>query len=163
MILPGKAPTQEGNILYYIEHRLLRDEFYYNTINLLNISLDDLYRYIKAIFEDNNTECKFKKEDFNIEYYLYDKTYTMIISFPITEYVTLCDRIYLLYDPEKDKKAYFTVERGMNAPEGFLCRWDSRGTHLNLNKIDSLDWNDSERVDMMNMEKYIILSIFNDL
>ena len=37
----------EGDILYFIEHQFLKDEFYSNTANLLNISVENLFNYIK--------------------------------------------------------------------------------------------------------------------
>lgn len=152
----------EGDILYFIEHQFLKDEFYSNTANLLNISVENLFNYIKSVFEGNNCDFNFKLEDFNIEYYLYDKTYTMIISFPKTNYATLCDRIYLLFDPEKNKKMYFTIERGIFDPSGFLCSWTENNVHVNHNEIESLDWIEEEKNNMKNIEKYIILSIFDD-
>ena len=169
--------TMEGDILYFIEHQFLRDEFYNNTMNLLNISVENLYAFIQEVFKNNKEELKYKLEDFNIEYYMYSKAYVMIISFPKTEYVTLCDRIYLIFDPETNKKKYITIERAddsmsallsriegkeVKAPEGFLCSWDENGQHINHNQIAVLDWNSDEVEIMKSMEYAVVTNLFDE-
>lgn len=169
--------TMEGDILYFIEHQFLRDEFFNNTMNLLNIPVEGLYAFIQDVFKDNDEELKYKLEDFNIEYVLHDKTYVMIISFPKTEYITLCDRIYLIFDPETNKKKYITIERAddsmsallskiegkeVKAPEGFLCSWDQNGQHINHNQIAILDWDSTQENIMRNMEYQVVLNLFEE-
>ena len=85
----------------------------------------------------------------------------MIISFPKSEYVTLCDRIYLIFNPETNNKKYITIERGMEEPSGFLCSWDEKGTHINHNRIASLDWEPGQETLMRNIEYKIVLDLFN--
>lgn len=158
MLMPRS--TLEGTILYFIEHRFLRDQFYKEPISIMSLELDDLLKIFKGVYMDNKCEFNYTKEDFDIEKCKVNDYYVQIITFPKPNEATLCDRIYFIYNDTINYKNIITIERAIEEPKGFLCSWGEDKQHNNHGEIVSLDWNEEDRAMMIAIERQIIADSF---
>ena len=158
MLQPNSTP--DGSLLYFLEHRFLRDQFFIEPMSILNITFEGLMNFFKEIYKSKNCEFTYANEDFNIERFKIDNYYIMIVSFPKPQEALLCDRIYFLYNEDLQDKKIVTIERAIDEPKGFLCSWDENKQHHNYGEIASLDWDEDNKNMMIALERQIIADTF---
>lgn len=124
-------------VRYLFEHRLLPKYFFEDGAKFIGILLDNdeiLYDIINDIFEKEEVENPYSKEEFTVEAArLVEDILLLKICFPEPEEEPLCYCSYMLFDEKFEKKGYFCIEKGNEAGEylPFVCGWTPDGSHLN--------------------------------
>lgn len=129
-----------NQILYLYEHKLL-PKYYFQmkdrfVMALLNGSEEFLRGFLENLYKDENRECPFTKEQFGLKVgRLSEKLMLVRIVFPTPETAPLCYYAFLIFDESFEKACFFTLERGADEKEMFLCSWNRDGQHTNYGTV----------------------------
>ncbi len=130
---------KEHDLLYAIEHQVLRDMFFSNPVQVAaGIAYDQekLYTLFSGMYSQQGIRHTYAKADYRTTMVpFYNKIVQQIITLPDPPSVPLCKKIIIFLEMDTfDKLAYYTVERTFG---GFvLCAWTKDGAHLNMGPID---------------------------
>lgn len=125
-------------IRYLFEHRLLPQWLYREKETLISVLLQKDKNMAFQIFSDickkENVEMPYKEEQYRIiPYGLSDKAAAVCLQLPSAEVSPQCERVYFVFDQEKEKFAFYSVEKGA-FDYNVLCGWSEDGGHLNYGK-----------------------------
>ena len=157
---PSFMSSEIGRHRYRFEHSYLRDKFFADPEEIMNILLveNSLYILYEGLFKYTEINNPFHPEDFAVNVARFDGDHVlMMLKMPDPVYVPLCYRIYLLSDISFEKTAYYTIEKG--ATGGFLCGWTQQ-SHLNYDHLKNPEFEESERGFMLALEANIIIDLY---
>ena len=153
------------DVRYYFEHRLLPHDLYENADRLIPFLQQNGVAALWTNFTLNNDlDPVYTKDQFGTrEFPQADGTTILLLTLPMPEVTPLCCRVYLCWNEQTGKAAYYTVEYDDNFGEKwFLCGWSQDGTHLNYGVIDTIqDCNDPEYENALAAELSKILELLN--
>ena len=138
-----------AQLRYHFEHSALPRYFYEAPDNMLDV-LDRVgaYALFTSLADENGVAYDYSDEDFAQALYASaDGTLLLQLDLPQPENTPDCYRIYMLYDPDTQAAAYYTLEYDAMAVElggpqdalsesAFLCGWDAEGTHGNYGGVN---------------------------
>ena len=152
--------SELGQIRYHIEHVVLRNEFFRNTMLLMMelMSDDGAYEFYDMCFKKTGVKNPYLKGEFSVNGGKIDENHLMVsLELPVPEYTPLCYRIYFISTIDFENPAMFTIERSLT--DGFICGWD-REQHINYHELK-----DPERKDanlMKATEGYVIFGLYKE-
>lgn len=159
------AQPTAHEIRYYFEHRLLPQFLYEDPATILNyLDAKGVFALWSSFTQNNGLDLIYSQEDFAQALIQKDDgTSMMLVFLPRPEDTPLCSRVYLCWNPETDKKGYYTVEYDNFFGESwFLCGWSEEGTHLNFGGADALpDPDDPGYQAALDAETDTILNLMN--
>ena len=133
---PSEDKEKFQRVRYCFEHELLPNIFYNDMNNLTKELLENqgyiLYSIMYDICEENHFIMPYEANGYKIfNRKVADNVNIIRIIMPEPDSTPLCYQVYLAFDDACSKGTYFTVERGSNSKERFLCSWDTKGGHHN--------------------------------
>ena len=139
-----------ARLRYHFEHSALPRYFYEDPANMLE-ALDQVgaFTLFASLADENGVVYDYAAEDFAQALYASDDgTLLLRLDLPQPENTPDCYRIYMLYNPETQAAAYYTLEYDALAvglgggsqselsESAFLCGWDADGTHRNYGGVN---------------------------
>ena len=120
---------------YILEHNLFPQWFFSDRLNFAGAVVQKEnnvpYDVMKNICKNEGVECKYKPEQYKVEFFKLDNNSFLIkLSFPEPENTPLCYRAYMLFNEEFTQASYFTAERSFDE-KVVLCAWDKDKSHIN--------------------------------
>jgi hypothetical protein len=125
------------NITYHFEHKLLPELFFTQTGAFVSAAIqkkDMLYDFIDSMFRDQKEENPYSPLDFIVEPVKLDEdVLALAVMFPQPIAEPLSYAALMLFDPEFEKKRFYSIEMGNDAGDNmpFLCGWTEDGSHIN--------------------------------
>ena len=129
----------ENNIRYLVEHKILPQLFYGlkdKFVYALAIKEDALYGLVQSVYDENNIENPYTKEQFKIDCFTIFDFMCNKITFPSPKKEPQCYYAYMFFDEEFNHMSYVTIEKGTDS--SYMCLWDGNGDHVNNGSL-SLD------------------------
>ncbi|MDE7298147.1 MAG: hypothetical protein K2N94_04875 [Lachnospiraceae bacterium] len=146
-------------IRYLFEHRLLPQWFFEDKTQFVGLLLNEkeiLFNIINDLFEKENVDNPYKREDFTVMASKVTADVLMVrIGFPAPEEEPLCYCAYIFFDKAFDKVSYFCIERGNKEGDNypFVCSWTPDGAHNNHGNCSLDSYNDFIRCADIHMER----------
>lgn len=129
--------NRKNYLRYTIEHRILRDIYFNDRINFLDVVLgekDALYNRFDMYYKSHGMKNPYLPGQFSVRLKcMTDGASAVVINLPAPEEKLLCHRIYAFFGKGLEKTGYFCVEsHKKDKMEGpVLARWMRDGAHIN--------------------------------
>ena len=136
--------------LYFFEHKLLPHMIFGEPVQASILIPNDstvLYKICEDVYKQHGEEIPHSAEEFSAKGKKIDeKTFSLKMTFPYPQSVSLCYHSYMLFNDDFTKIAYFCLEKTAQENDiPMLCGWDKEGTHFNYGKCSLEDGDDLAR------------------
>ncbi len=142
----GIIPVTPERARYHYEHSALPRYFYEAPETMLDVMRETgPFRLWQALADENDVVYPYTEEDYKTYWYTAGSVTLLQIVMPKPEANTLCYRVYMLYDSQSGKAAYYTVEyENLLGESAMFCGWTADMTHANYGSTTLLDCDDAE-------------------
>ena len=130
-----------GRARYEAEHHMFRDFFFNNPTGFVDALMSE-YGLCELHYEamkDMKVKTRYGAGPYNVATGKTDRgDFILRAVLPVPEFVGLCYRIYLVFDKDFERIAYYTVERAEEG--GRVGSWDAEGNYTVLDSLESPEW-----------------------
>ena len=142
----GEAAASGGATLeqlrYHFEHSALPRYFFDDPANMLDV-LNGVgaFTLFSSLGDENGVEYAYTLDDFPQHMYTApDGTQMLQLDLPLPEVAPQCYRIYMIYNPDTQFAAYYTIEyENLLGETALLCSWDAEGNHADYGAVEAAE------------------------
>lgn len=130
----GRVLSVTHTSRYILEHKVIPNLLYSEGFGFMAAIVSKnnvLNKIFKDIMNEEGVENPYGDKPITVDPFKIDNILVARINFPEPEEMPLCYRSYVFFNAETENAAYYSIEKGQNDGEIFLCGWNKEGVHLN--------------------------------